>query len=490
VLRIARLTDRSGRYYLADLAHELGAPATLGGLGPHRPSPGRWEGAGAAGLGLAGAVEADHLAAVLSGRHPRAGHPLRHHPATVAAYDLVFAAPKSVSVLFGLGGAAASSATLEAHRSAAGAALDYVARHAAGVRTGSAEDRRTDPVRGVIAAAFDHGVSRALDPHLHTHVVVANLAQDLDGRWRAVDGRGLHAHARAAGALYDAHLRHQLTERTGAAWVPRGNGAYELAAVDPSVIGALSGRQAEIRQHLHTRLERSGAARSVTPSRHARTLAWAMTRDAKAPHADRTPDALRRSWQGRADAVGWGEVELGRSLAELGPPERRASLDEWRFAAALHARTAHAGVSRREVVAAWAGAVAPGVLAGDVDRCVNALAVWNPAVGVTEVARRRSDVLPSPHALRALGPRPATPEALAVWQSAASHVDRAHRAVDASLARGRDAGAAHRSDLARLPVDEVVAHLRSERAVAEARLRLGIDRAPARRDAGRSIGRG
>ncbi len=36
---------------------------------------------------------------------------------------------------------------------------------------------------GPVAGAFVHRTSRALDPHLHTHLVVANVAQGVDGVW-------------------------------------------------------------------------------------------------------------------------------------------------------------------------------------------------------------------------------------------------------------------------------------------------------------------
>ena len=43
--------------------------------------------------------------------------------------------------------------------------------------------------RGFVAAAFRHRSSRAGDPLLHTHVVVANATRAADGRWTALDGR-------------------------------------------------------------------------------------------------------------------------------------------------------------------------------------------------------------------------------------------------------------------------------------------------------------
>lgn len=487
MLRVARLTDRTGRYYLADLASELGAPDLRAQRAPGAGRVGRWVGAGAAGLDLSGLVGERQLHAVLSGRHPHDGHQLRHSRTSVAGFDLVFAAPKSVSVLFALGPGEHSSAALDSHQGAVDAAMAYVAERAAGVRAGSGEDRRTGPVRGLVASRFDHGVSRALDPHLHSHVVVANMGQDADGRWRALDGRGFSAHARAAGALYDAHLRHALTERCGARWDRRRSGAYELASVDPLVLGALSARQAEIREHLHHLGASSGG--SVAPPAGARSVAWAVTRDDKSPERDRTPMVLRAQWHERIGAVGWTPAEIDRSLSDLGPPTRRALVDEHRFAASLYEGALHGGSTRRDVVAAWAQSLRGGAPAPEVERCVNALAPWPFPVGVSEVARPRAELVPSPLAVRALGPRPATVGALTTWLAAARTVDRARqRGTDVrDLGSG---GAARRSDLARLPIRQLADRLAVERVVVETRRRLGRARPPAQREADRSLGRG
>ena len=41
---------------------------------------------------------------------------------------------------------------------------------------------------GFVAAAYQPRTSRAQDPRLHTHVIVANMARSRDGVWRALDG--------------------------------------------------------------------------------------------------------------------------------------------------------------------------------------------------------------------------------------------------------------------------------------------------------------
>ena len=132
---------------------------------------------------------------MLSGRHPENGRPLVVRPGTVAGYDLTFAAPKSVSVLLALAGPDAVAAVEAAHDVAVDRALGYVDRRAMAVRRGDADERVVVPTDGAIGAAFTHRVSRALDPHLHTHVVVANVARGPDGRWTGIDSRGLFAHA-------------------------------------------------------------------------------------------------------------------------------------------------------------------------------------------------------------------------------------------------------------------------------------------------------
>ena len=77
------------------------------------------------------------------------------------------------------------------------------------------------PGRGFVAAAFRHRSSRAGDPLLHTHVVVANATQAADGRWTALDGRELYRHAKTAGYLYQAALRAELSRRARAALAGR-----------------------------------------------------------------------------------------------------------------------------------------------------------------------------------------------------------------------------------------------------------------------------
>jgi conjugative relaxase-like TrwC/TraI family protein len=276
--------------------------------------PGRWVGAGVDGLGLVGQVAGDDLRAVLRGLDPASGETLSP-PRTVPGFDLTFSAPKSVSLLFGLSQRDLAVRIVAAHDLAAGAALGYLEQEACLVRRGHAGARQLAG-DGFVGAAFRHRTSRAGDPQLHTHVLVANLARGGDGAWSALDARLLYRQLRTAGYLYQAHLRHELTRQLGVAWGPVARGSAELADVPTRVLEAFSRRRAEITQAM---------AHHGATSRHGAQIAALATRAPK----DRDADVitLRHEWQQRSQALGFqpGQVRLflERSRAhETGPDHR------------------------------------------------------------------------------------------------------------------------------------------------------------------------
>jgi len=177
---------------------------------------GVWIGTGAASLGLTGEVGEEGLARLLEGRDPISGLLLRlaRSSSPVAGFDLTFRAPKSVSVLFGVAEPDIAQRITRAHDEAVAQAMGYLEREACWTRRGRAGPVRL-PGRGFVAAAFRHRSSRAGDPLLHTHVVVANATQAADGRWTALDGRELYRHAKTAGYLYQAALRAELSRDHG-----------------------------------------------------------------------------------------------------------------------------------------------------------------------------------------------------------------------------------------------------------------------------------
>jgi conjugative relaxase-like TrwC/TraI family protein len=470
VLTVFSLRASRGDYYLADVAAELSFIRASGGpggaaLAPRQP--GQWMGRGAERLDLAGGVEGAPLAAVLAGRHPGNGRPLGStRPVAVSAFDLTFSAPKSVSLLVALGPPDVAATVLAAHEAAAASAFSYVEQTAIAVRRGAGGDRSLLPVTGATAAAFTHGLSRAGDPHLHTHVVVANRAQGVDGRWSALDSRGLFAHARAAGALYRAHLRFELSERLGVDWVRTAGGRSEIAGIPPLAIGAFSSRRADIEVEVARRGLRSGSARRV---------AWATTRDEKGDD----PAAAPLRWRSRAVALGLAGPELSSVWGRPLPAEE--GIDERRFAAVLGASPD--GAPRRVVIEAWAAALDRGAGRRDVEGSVDRwLGGPDGAVGVGEPQRAIAPLLVPAHLVRALGTRPATAAAQDLWRSAAGAVAsyrQRWRVSDPVRALGVDGTG---RDLSVLPAPRLSEHLAVSRQIADTRRALGrsLDRSAVR----------
>jgi len=189
---------------------------------------GRWFGGGLAGLGIgtrrlrAGDVvsepamtavfrdDVDPLTDDALGRHHRAFDDGKRH--AVVGYDLTFTAPKSVSVLWALADDTTRVIVYDAHRAALASSLEFVEQAVIRTRVGDA-GRHQVRTRGMVAAAFDHWGTRARDPNLHTHIVVANKVQGPDGARRSLDGRTVHAAVVTVSELYDAVLADELARR-------------------------------------------------------------------------------------------------------------------------------------------------------------------------------------------------------------------------------------------------------------------------------------
>ncbi len=100
---------------------------------------GEWAGRGAEALGLSGAPDEGDLGVLLDGRDPASGAVLAGSARRAGgnvAFDLTFAAPKSVSVLAAVGDEVVRGAVLDAHAAGVCAGLDYLERQTCFVRRG------------------------------------------------------------------------------------------------------------------------------------------------------------------------------------------------------------------------------------------------------------------------------------------------------------------------------------------------------------------
>ena len=244
----------------------------------------------------------------------------------VSAYDVTLSAPKSVSVLRAMTpgttgttpNAGAGEGVQRAHDRAASGAMELLEQLATRAARGHHGDGQTAPrigTSGFIAAAFDHPTSRALDPQLHTHVVVMNLVHGDDGRWSALDSRTLHRQATTASYLYQHLLRAELTREYGIQWGPIERGVAEVAGIPKQVCREFSTRRAQIEAKLaETSTSSDGLAGLKGRARHlAARAACLATRPAKR-HVD--AETLWAVWHRRGRANGFGPEQAERLLTD------------------------------------------------------------------------------------------------------------------------------------------------------------------------------
>jgi conjugative relaxase-like TrwC/TraI family protein len=356
VLSIGKLGASNGQldYYERQVA--AGIEDYYSGRGE---AAGRWIGAGAEsiGLGRGDQVTADAFGWLMRGIHPTELSLLRRigENSKVAAIDLTFSAPKSVSVLFALGGAELSCGLGSAHDRAVTAAVEYLEREACWTRRGHAGIERVRG-EGFVGAAYRHRMSRARDPQLHTHAVVANMTR-ADGRFTALDARALYEHKSAAGAVYRAVLRAEVRERLGwISWKQVGRGLFEIDGVPAGVLRHFSQRRTEIEERV---AELVGTAGSL--SREAMQTITLATRRPKQT-ADEGSD-WREDARARASEHGFGPDELADLLrspaVSASRPSRRAIVE--RLSGPEGLTGSHNTFARRHALAELAGEFADGI---------------------------------------------------------------------------------------------------------------------------------
>jgi conjugative relaxase-like TrwC/TraI family protein len=449
-MSVAKLTPGQEAYYERSVA--AGLDDYYAGKGE---SPGVWAGQGALALGLDGEVEEGEVGSLVRGKHPQTGDELRAHVkartitveridaesgkrwleekklAPVAGFDLVFSTPKSVSLLHALGEEETRSAIAEAHRCAWQAALAYLEEEACVTRRGKDGFIR-ERGGGFVAAAYQHRTSRAQDPHLHTHVIGANMTQSpSDGEWRALDGEAiLKTYRLAAGYLYEAHLRFELSTRLGLEWEKPEKGWAELKGVPRALIDAFSTRRAQVVGHM---------GEQATSGFYAAQVAAVASRERK---EELDLPRLREEWAARATEHGLDQKEL-EGLLDRSPyrepsPAELVALAE-RMLGPEGLTEKRSAFSTPELVMAWAQAHAQGAA---VERIRSLCARFLELPGVERVGET-----PAPGRAAYYS----TAELLRIEREALALVERGHGA-DASAVPAADLDELLREPAGRLPL--------------------------------------
>jgi conjugative relaxase-like TrwC/TraI family protein len=302
VADIAKLSVGREDYYVREVANNREEY-----LSGHGESPGRWLGRGAQALGQEGIASTEAFVRVFHGRHPDTGELLGrpHGDRGVPAFDVVLRPTKSVSLLYGLGDARVTAQVLDAHQRATAEALSYLEDHVGARRGHGGCDHVAG--NGLLAVGFDHRTSRAGDPLLHTHVIVANRVQGPDGRWTALDGRDLYRHRLAADAIYRGAYQRALSRSLGVAWGEADRwGNRELIGMPTELLRTFSKRADAIDDQVE-RLEAEGRVR--TP----KLVKWVVQTTRQAKHHE-APAALADRWRAEAAKHGVDVPELLRGV--------------------------------------------------------------------------------------------------------------------------------------------------------------------------------
>lgn len=252
----------------------------------------QWLGNGKSYLKLNGSVDSKLFLNLLEGHLPN-GQVLqspdgKHRP----GFDMTFSAPKSVSLLAGLG---VAPEFIKFHDEAVKYTLSKIEAEFTQTRirvNGEIKYQKTD---NLLVAAFRQPSSRANDPALHTHCVTLNLTF-FEGRARSLASdksrtfgvlEQIQTHQRYCGLLYRQHLANNLKE-AGFQLRLTGDGLFEIDGIPDRVLKEFSRRREDIERLMEERGWHGAKSAS---------LATEITRSGKEEH---NIHMLERDWEARA----------------------------------------------------------------------------------------------------------------------------------------------------------------------------------------------
>jgi conjugative relaxase-like TrwC/TraI family protein len=348
-------------------------------------TPMTWGGQGCPLLGLDGEVDLGDYRAIFGagGAHdPRTG--IRLVGCRRPGLEVVVSPHKSVAELGVIGRAEHMHAICDVERDAT---LDYLDRVVSeiGGRRGRAQVATS--TGGLIWATSRHATTRAGDPQVHDHVLIANavLMGDSRGGWKALDTAFVRDHLHAATAVGRLAAAAKAVE-LGYGIVPDGGPSGRLGG------WAIGGIPAEVCEAHSKRAAQIDAAVGTDGSYAARSVAARATRDRKAEQPLR--DLMLR-WQTELIALGYPPVALEAAVDTAGAAYWPRTLDLDELAAELLAPggrlASEKTFARGDVIVA----VAPhlhGLPMAFLDQAVEAVLAHSEAVGLPAVCGSREPV--------------------------------------------------------------------------------------------------
>lgn len=304
----------------------------------HDEPPGRWIGTFARERGFEnGLVRRGEIERALRGYDPKTGEPLsnnagaeKHKP----GYDLNFSAPKSVSIAWAAGDQKTRDAISAAQQRAVERAIAYAERSGAFVQREGHAGAVKIPHHKIAAATFEHSSNREGEPHLHTHCVVVNIAEN----GKRIEFRASHTHA--IGTAYRVELAREL-EKLGYR-IERDGKSFRIAGFDK-----------ELEKHLSTRAQQIAAREAETGKTgdRARDVHQVATREKKCDNpratafeaarqavAERGVDLSKLREPGPADHQKWDDKQFLADAYREASTLTRPQLERFAFE---HAQTSH-----------------------------------------------------------------------------------------------------------------------------------------------------
>jgi len=220
----------------------------------------RWFGYGAEKLGLSGVVESQDFTPILEGRLPQGdvlGRVTKAGKQHVSGWDFTFSAPKSVSILYELGG---DNQVREAHDNAVNRILKHMQKELMVTRSYSPGGAVYEQTNNLTAALFTHHSSRDLDPQLHTHAVIMNATQRDNGDWRSLETKPLFQAKMVLGAYYRAELAQSLKTLGYDITLTHNDGRFEITGVPKELINTFSSRRLAIEKGLESSIVKDAKA--------------------------------------------------------------------------------------------------------------------------------------------------------------------------------------------------------------------------------------
>jgi len=243
-----------------------------------------WSGKQAEFLGLEGMATKEEFGNLLEGKNKDGSVQLKENKNEVAALDLTFSAPKSVSIL-ALNG---DEKLIEAHKKAVDKALSYAEQNFANAKVwkGEGENRQrvVENQGNLLIAKALHSTNRNQDPHLHTHSLIFNqVFVKSEGKFKALAAQELFRNQKTLDNIYKSELAKEVT-KLGYKLEKTENGGWEIA-IKQELKEEFSSR----RQEILAKAKETGA-QTVKEKVHIQHML-------KAEKTDITKEELLKNWE-------------------------------------------------------------------------------------------------------------------------------------------------------------------------------------------------